>query len=553
MARIDKFIKAIHQSGGERLVMAAGQKAVMILRGQPRSISAQPASPQQIQDLIREILPDGSDVVSPDGGENRFDYAAPSGAVEVRITGSDGTLRLDVAPAGSAARDQAAASGAAMSAAEHAAAPPTEPAASTAAVPHQIEAAAQSAAGNEPAPPVATAPPAAAQAAPSTTAGPATPRLDPSRMEALFRRMYEQSCSDLHLSSGHPPLFRKDGEIILLGDEATNGPEQVENLLRSIAPDRHWKIFEETHDADFSYEVTGVARFRCNVFMDRLGPAGVFRLIPSVIPTAQELGLSRHIMELCHLTKGLVLVVGPTGSGKSTTLAAMIDYINKQRSEHILTIEDPIEFVHPQGKALINQREVGVHTRGFKTALRAALREDPDIVLVGEMRDLETVAIALETAETGHLVFGTLHTNTAPSTVDRIIDQFPADEQGQIRTMLSESLKAVIAQTLCKKLGGGRVAAHEVLIVNSAISNLIREGKTYQIPSIMQTGRALGMMTLNDTLVELVRRKIVDPQEAYAKAVAKTDLTAGFERNGIKFTVPSDRKPAAVDGSRSAA
>jgi twitching motility protein PilT len=483
LARIDKFIKAIHQAGGERLVMASGEKAAMFLRGQLRPISAQPASRAQIEDLAGEILPAGSDLPSAQGGETMFAYAAPSGAVQVRITANDAALRLEVA---------------------------------------------------------------APAAAPAATPAAAVRGIDLSRMEALFRRMFEQNCSDLHLTSGHPPLYRKDGEITMLGDDATNGPEQVRQLLRSIAPDRHWEIFERTHDADFSYEVAGLARFRCNMFMDRLGPAGVFRLIPSVIPTAQELGLSRHIMELCHLTKGLVVVVGPTGSGKSTTLAAMIDYINKQRSEHILTIEDPIEFVHPQRKALINQREVGVHTQGFKQALRAALREDPDIVLIGEMRDLETVAIALQTAETGHLVFGTLHTNTAPSTVDRIIDQFPADEQGQIRTMLSESLRAVIAQTLCRKLGGGRVAAHEVLIVNAAISNLIREGKTYQIPSIMQTGRALGMMTLNDSLVELVRRKIIDPQEAYVRAVAKTDLTASFERNGIRFTMPNDGIPAAA-------
>ncbi len=490
MARIDRFIKVIHQSGGERLVMASGEKAIMILRGQSRPISPQPATAAQIQDLVREILPAGSDIPAPTGGETRFDYAAPSGAVQVRIAGGQGSLRLEIAPAPSVA-------------------------------------------------PVA--------------ATPGSPRLDPSRMEALFRKVFEQKCSDLHLSSGHAPLFRKDGEITELGEEKTNTPEQVRELLRSITTERNWTIFEETHDVDFAYEVADVARYRCNLFMDRLGPGGVFRLIPSVIPTAQELGLSRHIMELCHLTKGLVVVTGPTGSGKSTTLAAMIDYINKERSEHILTIEDPIEFVHSRKKALINQREIGVHTEGFKRALRAALREDPDIVLVGEMRDLETVAIALETAETGHLVFGTLHTNTAPSTVDRIIDQFPASEQGQIRTMLSESLKAVIAQILCKKIGGGRVAAQEVLIVNSAISNLIRDRKTYQIPSIMQTGRAIGMRTLNESLLDLVMKKIIDPQEAYARAVAKADLTASFERNGIKWTMPGDRKPVAVPSSGTAA
>ena len=373
-------------------------------------------------------------------------------------------------------------------------------------------------------------------------------------------RQVDDNCSDLHLSSGHPPLFRKDGEITSFGEGRQNSAEEVRDLLHSIAPERNWKEFQEAHDTDFSHELTGVARYRCNFFMDRLGPGGVFRLIPSVIPTAEQLGLSKHILDLCNLTKGLVVVTGPTGSGKSTTLAAMIDYINKKRSEHILTIEDPIEFVHPVAKCLINQREIKVHTAGFKEALRAALREDPDIVLVGEMRDLETVAIALETAETGHLVFGTLHTNTAPSTIDRIIDQFPADEQGQVRTMLAESLKGVIAQTLCKKAGGGRVAAHELLLVTLAISNLIREGKTYQIPSIMQTGKALGMKTLNEALLDLVKKKIVEPQEAYAKAVAKSDLEASFERNEIKFNprgeekkeAPAAKTPSAI-AARSAA
>jgi twitching motility protein PilT len=247
------------------------------------------------------------------------------------------------------------------------------------------------------------------------------------------------------------------------------------------------------------------------------------------------MGISQPVLDLCFLSKGLVLVTGPTGSGKSTTLAAMIDYINRNRDDHIITIEDPIEFVHPNKRCLVNQREVGVHTSGFKAALRAALREDPDVVLVGELRDLETIAIAIETAETGHLVFGTLHTNTAPSTVDRIIDQFPADRQAQIRMMLSESLKGVISQTLCKKLGGGRVPAHEILLCNSGVANLIREGKTFQIPSIMQTGKAAGMSTLNDALLELVKRKLVEPREAWMKAVAKTDLKALLERAGFTF------------------
>jgi twitching motility protein PilT len=261
-----------------------------------------------------------------------------------------------------------------------------------------------------------------------------------------------------------------------------------------------------------------------------MGIAAVLRRIPNTVMSAEEMGLSQPILDLCFLHKGLVLVTGPTGSGKSTTLAALIDHVNRNRDDHIITIEDPIEFVHKHKRCLVHQREVGVHTQGFKQALRAALREDPDIVLVGELRDLETIAIALETAETGHLVFGTLHTNTAPSTVDRIIDQFPADRQSQVRTMMSESLKAVIAQTLIKKIGGGRAAAQEVLLVNSAVSNLIREGKTFQIPSIMQTQRNAGMVTLNDALYDLVKRKVVTPEDALAKAIARSELKSLLER-----------------------
>jgi twitching motility protein PilT len=255
----------------------------------------------------------------------------------------------------------------------------------------------------------------------------------------------------------------------------------------------------------------------------------VFRVIPNQIRTADEMGLSREVQNLCYLTKGLVVVTGPTGSGKSTTLAGLVDLINRTRTDHIITIEDPIEFVHPSKKCLVTQRQVGLHTRSFKHALRAALREDPDIILVGEMRDLETVSIAIETAETGHLVFGTLHTTTAASTVDRIIDQFPADRQSQVRVMLSESLRGVIAQTLCKKIGGGRVAAREILLSIPAVSNLIREGKTFQIPSIMQTNRKTGMITLNDALLELVDARMVEPKEGYMKAVEKPGFLAGLK------------------------
>jgi twitching motility protein PilT len=353
-------------------------------------------------------------------------------------------------------------------------------------------------------------------------------------IDRLFRSMAAQGASDLHLTIGMPPLIRKDGRIQPLESGAPAlDSTSMDSLLRPIVPGKNASEFEARHDTDFAYEIVGLARFRANIFMDRKGAGAVFRVIPSKILTAEELGLSAHILQLCRLTKGLVLVTGPTGSGKSTTLCAMVDHINRTRDDHIITIEDPIEFVHESKKCLLNQREVGTHTDSFKGALRAALREDPDIVLVGEMRDLETVAIAIETAETGHLVFGTLHTTTAASTVDRIIDQFPADRQSQIRVMLSESLRGVISQTLCRKIGGGRIAALEVLIVTSAVSNLIREGKTFQIPSIMQVGKALGMVSLNDALMDLVTRKLVTPEEGYVKSVDKNSFEGLLKRANL--------------------
>lgn len=354
-----------------------------------------------------------------------------------------------------------------------------------------------------------------------------------SPLDVLLYEMVQRGASDLHVSTGEPPFLRVDGTMVRMEGRPPLTAEEVRGLLLPICPLRNREEFEEVHDTDFAYAIEGLARFRVNFFQDRLGMGAVFRQIPSEVPTVEKLGLPQPVVDLCWLSKGLVLVTGPTGSGKSTTLAALVNFINHHRTDHIVTIEDPVEFVHPNRKCLINQREVGVHTQSFKRALRAALREDPDIVLVGEMRDLETIAIALETAETGHLVFGTLHTTTAPSTIDRIIDQFPADRQAQVRVMLSESLKGVIAQTLCRKIGGGRVAALEVLLVNPSISNLIREGKTFQIPSLMQTQKAQGNTTLNDSLLELVKRNVVEAREAYIKSVDKAGLRALFERHKI--------------------
>ncbi|MEE2904425.1 MAG: type IV pilus twitching motility protein PilT [Myxococcota bacterium] len=353
-------------------------------------------------------------------------------------------------------------------------------------------------------------------------------------IDKVLRTLISCGGSDLHLTADQKPMVRKDGEITELpGGHSVLDSAQIEEWMLQVASKRVREQFRNTHDADFAYEIVELSRFRMNLFVDRNGTGAVIRTIPSKILSFDQLGLPSVIRSFCELPKGLVLVTGPTGSGKSTTLAAMIDLINRNRNEHIITIEDPIEFVHQSQSCLINQREVHTHTESFSRALRAALREDPDIVLVGEMRDLETVHIALETAETGHLVFGTLHTNTAASTIDRIIDQFPTDRQAQIRVMLSESLKGVIAQTLCKKIGGGRVACHEILVVNSAVANLIREGKTFQITSMMQSGKGVGMQTNLEAMMQLVRGSQVSPTEAYRRAIDQAALKQALEREGL--------------------
>jgi twitching motility protein PilT len=376
--------------------------------------------------------------------------------------------------------------------------------------------------------------------APVPAAPMSTPRAsfeEPSGPTAAIDRllfvMLEKKASDLHVSTTSPPLLRLDGEMVAIPGEGELSAEAMQRMLMPIVPERNREEFERTHDADFAYELPGRARFRVNIFVDLRGMGAVFRVIPTKILTVDDLGLPKELLTLCHLPKGLVLVTGPTGSGKSTTLAALIDYINRNRSAHVITIEDPIEFVHPNKKCLINQRQVGEHTDSFKRALRAALREDPDIVLLGEMRDLETVSIAIETAETGHLVFGTLHTSSAPSTIDRIIDQYPPEQQNQIRVMLSSSLKGVISQMLCKKVGGGRVAALEVMFAVPAIANLIRESKIFQIPSIMQTGRKLGMQLMNDALLKHAKDGVISAEEALAKSYDRATLTTLLQQNNV--------------------
>jgi twitching motility protein PilT len=351
-------------------------------------------------------------------------------------------------------------------------------------------------------------------------------------IDNLFKRMAEVGAADVHIRSSQVPRIRDAGDLVPMQGVPELSPDQVSKILKEIAPADNWTQFEENWDTDFAYALEGVGRFRANFMMDRFGPGAVFRRIPEKILTAEQLGLPEAVIKLTEHRKGLVLVTGPTGSGKSTTLAAMIDHINDNRSEHILTIEDPVEFVHPPKKSLFTQREIHKHSRSFATALRAALRQDPDIVLVGEMRDLETTRIAIETAETGHLVFGTLHTSTAASTVDRIINQFPAEEQEQIRLMLAGSMRGVVAQNLLKKKGGGRCAAQEILVVTPGVAALVREGKTFQLPSAMQTGARFGMQLLNNALENLVREDKVEPQEAYDKSIDKSDMLQKLQAMG---------------------
>jgi twitching motility protein PilT len=485
VARLDRLIQVMQEQRAEALQLAVGKPASLMQNGSVRPITREPLSDAQIQGLLREIA--SADAQSQLGSAEpvAFAYRSPFGEVQVeRNPGANGIAVLRLA-----------------SQAASAAAPS----------------------------PAFTASPPAAPAAAAAAARPTQDMSEPrSAIEALFRLLVQSGASDLHLRTGEPPMLRMHGELARQEQPALSA-DRLEAMLLSIMTAKELGEFRDGGDTDWAYEIEGLARFRCNAGRDRFGAMGVFRVIPNQIRTADEMGLSQEVQNLCYLTKGLVVVTGPTGSGKSTTLAGLVDLINRTRTDHIITIEDPIEFVHPSKKCLVTQRQVGLHTRSFKHALRAALREDPDIILVGEMRDLETVSIAIETAETGHLVFGTLHTTTAASTIDRIIDQFPPDRQAQVRVMLSESLRGVIAQTLCKKIGGGRVAAREVLLTIPAVSNLIREGKTFQIPSIMQVNRKGGMVTLNDALIELVDARLVEPKEAYMKAVEKAGFAAALK------------------------
>jgi twitching motility protein PilT len=356
------------------------------------------------------------------------------------------------------------------------------------------------------------------------------------KIDAFFKLMNEQGASDLHLAAGQPPALRIRGEIERIKYKVLDN-DDLRSMLYEIAPEQKVKSFEETGDIDFGYEIPGLARYRANFFMQKNGVGAVFREIPNTIMTAEQLGLPPVVSKLATLPRGLVLVTGPTGSGKSTTLAAIVDVANRTRKDHIITIEDPIEFVHQSQGCIVNHREIGVHTHSFSSALRGALREDPDIILVGEMRDLETISLAVEAASTGHLVFSTLHTSSAYKTVDRVIEVFPSHEQPLIRSTLADGIRAVIAQTLFKRIDRkGRIVALEILIANPAVRNLIREGKTHQIPSMIQTGKKYGMTLLDDSIMQLYQKGTISAEDAYAKSNEKARFRPLLKTPPADFT-----------------
>jgi twitching motility protein PilT len=562
VAQLDRFLSVMVANGADSIHLTEREVATLQKDGAPRPITKQPLTAQQLLLLLREIAPPDAAQQLAAGAPTSFLYANTEGQFAVTASHADGRWHASIG-LGAAVIDAAPAAGAAEREAPEAdvvTAAPVQNGAVGRAAPGGPPANGGSPNGarhsgrpvqiDEPPPPAPAARPAAARRESQPVAAHTAEERAAHAlvmMDGLLKVLVEKKASDLHLRCGETPLMRIDGEIVRLEGYDIIENDLMEAMLRAIMPGRSRQEYADTNDTDFAYELEGLARFRCNALRERRGAGGVFRVIPTEVVTVEQLGIPPELQQLCHLNKGLVLVTGPTGSGKSTTLCALIDLVNRVRKDHVITIEDPIEFVHRNKQCMITQRQVGQHTTSFKSALRAALREDPDIILVGELRDLETVSIAIETAETGHLVFGTLHTSTAASTVDRVIDQFAADRQEQIRVMLSESLKGVIAQTLCAKIGGGRVAAREVLLSVPAISNLIREGKTFQIPSVIQTSRRLGMITLTDALIELVDANIVEAREAYAKALDKTAIVMQLKNHGhdVSFVETPDGNAAA--------
>lgn len=516
MAQLDKLLPHVAARGARALRLEPGQQPVLELpdgEAVPLLPNAIPAT--MVEVLAREVMSLEAQQSWAMGRETAFSYVCGTSEFEIQLARTASGVRilaqlLETAPVSLP--------------------PPTRPVVEVA--PRALP---------EPLPvPIPSSP----APAPAVTSGGGNGLALAHR---LFSELLAHKGSDLHVSSFEVPSVRISGDLEELHDFGVLGSTQILEMMKALATPPAWEQFQARNDADFAYAFSeGNCRLRVNFFMDRQGPGLVCRVIPSEIPDPDKLGLPEPIRRLADLAKGLVLVTGPTGSGKSTTLAAILDIANRTRRDHILTIEDPIEFVHPRKGCLVNQREIGTHTESFKSGLRAALREDPDIVMVGEMRDLETISIALETAITGHLVFGTLHTNSAVGTIDRIVDQFPADRQQQIRVMLADSLKACISQTLLKKNGGGRVAALESLFITPAIANLIREGKNFQIASAMQTGRAYGQKLMNESMIELIKAGLVDPAEGYMKCPDKESYMAALKRASIAWDLRGEERGGLV-------
>ena len=523
MAQLDRLLAHVIAKVGSRLELKADRKPRLELKsGEYLDLLPNPLPSVMVEVLAGDVVPADLKAAWLSQGQAEFDYHLSGQTFRIRLSRYMEQPQIQAEHQGPGPIPPAASP-----------VVPTAVAATAAPVPVDPRPAPAPAAAPAPAPLPAPRPP--LPPAPKVTGLPVQIQGN-ALAESLFAALVAQSGSDLHCTCGEPPLARIHGDMKELEGFGRLEPATLMDMMQSLATTLTWDHFQTHHDADFAYSYeAGGCRLRVNFFMDRIGPGLVCRVIPNLIPDPDKLGLPDPIKRLCNLSKGLVLVTGPTGSGKSTTLAAILDLANQKRRDHILTIEDPIEFVHPRKGCLVNQREVGTHTDSFKSGLRAALREDPDIVMVGEMRDLETIAIALETAVTGHLVFGTLHTSSAIGTIDRIVDQFPADRQQQIRVMLADALKCVVSQTLLKKIGGGRIAALETLFISPAISNLIREGKNFQITSAMQTGRSYGQRLMNDALVELIKDKKVEPMEAYLKCPDKESFIAACKRANIPF------------------
>mgnify|MGYP001810127241 CR=1 FL=1 len=515
MAQLDRLLSVMVTNRADAILLLENEVAKMLVQGETRPLTKSPLSAGQLIALLREIAPPDAAAHLAAGTATTFRYDNSDGSFGVKLRADNGSWQCSIAVDDHGAFQRMTG---AFKALPDDGTPDTPPSVAT-------------------------------SAAPEVRIG--TRRTGEPFAEAramiddLLRMLVTKGGSDLHLRVGEPPIIRLHGEMVRLEGKTPLENGLLEAMLLSIMPQRNQDEFLERNDTDYAYEIEGVARFRANAMRERKGVGAVFRVIPATVVSVEQLAIPQEVQNLCYLTKGLVLVTGPTGSGKSTTLCSLVDLVNRIRTDHVITIEDPIEFVHQNKNCIITQRQVGVHTDSFKSALRAALREDPDVILVGELRDLETTSIAIETAETGHLVFGTLHTTTAASTIDRIIDQFPADRQDQIRTMLSESLKGVISQTLCKKIGGGRVAVREIMLHTPALANLIREGKTFQIPSMIQTSKKFGMITLNDALIELVEKRQVEVKEAYTKAVDKQGFVGQLKMAGhdVSFLDGDDDAP----------